>query len=148
MGAFFLKCLDYVFGTGVLCLTIDPAQAAADADFLFYQYLLHLISLIMGKRLAATACRLSREYHLYSNLSIVLIPEIITKICQNIAVSMKYRIKAGPLARLTKRQRMTDLSILSGLRVCSDNLLRSYLIRGSAEGVHPLCQGFGGVPQI
>lgn len=44
MRAFFLKCLDYVPGTGVLCLTIDPAKAAPYTDILFYQYLLHPLS--------------------------------------------------------------------------------------------------------
>ena len=110
MRAFFLKCLDYVPGTGVLCLTIDPAKAAADADLLFYQYLLHLVSLSVGKRLAVTACRMFRHYHLYSRLSIVLIPEIITKMCQNIAVSMKYRIKVGRLARLMGKRKNVSLA--------------------------------------
>jgi hypothetical protein len=94
---------------------MDPAQAAAHADLLFYYYLLHLISLIIGKQLAATACRMFRQYHLYSSLSIVLISEIITKMYQKIAVSMKYRIKVGRLARLMERGRMSALPMFFGL---------------------------------
>jgi hypothetical protein len=54
-GALFLKCLDYIFSSGMFRLAVNTAKAAAHADFLLYVDSLHLISFFMWY--TATACR-------------------------------------------------------------------------------------------
>jgi hypothetical protein len=56
-GALFLKCLDYILTSGMLCLAINPAKATAHADFLLYIDSFHyifLLYMVYGNRLPYT----------------------------------------------------------------------------------------------
>jgi hypothetical protein len=56
-GALFLKCLDYVFSSGMLSLAVNTAKAAAHADFVLYIDSLHnlfLLYVVYGNRLPYT----------------------------------------------------------------------------------------------
>jgi hypothetical protein len=57
----FLKCFDYVFSSGVFCLTIDSAKATAHANLFFYVDPLHL-ELLYYIWYTASGCRIP-YYH-------------------------------------------------------------------------------------